>query len=54
MQLDESNGNNKWGEAEELERTHLFNYNAFKDLGKQVKTVVKPSWLWGDCTLMIK
>lgn len=35
MQLDDSNGNNKWAKAEDLERAQLFEYNCFKDLGKK-------------------
>jgi hypothetical protein len=34
MWLDETNGNNRWKEAEEKEMAQLFDYDSFKDLGK--------------------
>lgn len=35
MQLDDSNGNTRWADAETLELTQLHDYNSFMDLGKK-------------------
>ena len=34
VMIDEREGNQKWQDSEDLELKQLFNYNAFKDLGK--------------------